>query len=128
MKPIQIIAEIGKIETQTDGLKLVVYTNEASPEDLAELIRMKGKQGMMLFKPNLENFSDDDIKDLPEPKEFPQQKSLSERLRNVLWVYFTENGGKKENFEVFRAQQMEKFIQQVKDKLPEKWRDSFSKA
>lgn len=117
---VQVVAEITKIETMTDGLKMTVRTNEVAPDEMAILMTLKNKQGNMLFAPASHQFSDADIQDLPEVKaEFKGQPSPSERLRNVLYVYFTKMGGKPQNFEPFRVKQMETFIQQIKDKIPE---------
>lgn len=117
---VEVVAEITKIETMTDGLKMTVRTNEVAPEAMAKLMSLKNKQGNMLFAPAKHQYTDADIQDLPEVKaEFPNKPSPSERLRNVLYVYFTKMGGKPQNFEQFRLKQMETFIQQIKDKIPE---------
>lgn len=67
-------------------------------------------------------FSDTDIKesDIPdEPIEFEGQKTLSERLRNVLFVLHEKQGGQAEDFESFRNKYMEKLINKIKEKVSE---------
>jgi hypothetical protein len=51
-------------------------------------------------------------------KEFPNQKSLSERLRNSLYRLW-EAKGKQGDFEDYRRRYMEKFIESVKAKIDE---------
>lgn len=56
--------------------------------------------------------------DVPEEMvEFKGDKSDSQRLREVLYVYWEQKSGKKQTFEAFRKVQMSKFIQLIKDKL-----------
>lgn len=118
MKPIQIIAEIGKVETQTDGLKMVVYTNEASNEDLALLIGSRGKQGMMLFKAeDVSPFSEGEIQDIPEVKVESDQKTPSERLRAIIWQIWNHNTNQKQPFDLYYIGYMDKLCEGLKEKI-----------
>ena len=56
--------------------------------------------------------------DVPEEVvEFKGDKSDSQRLREILYVYWEQKSGKKQSFETFRKIQMDKFISLIKDKL-----------
>jgi hypothetical protein len=60
--------------------------------------------------------------DVPdEISEFKGEKSLSERLRNTLYVYWdkVEKDKNANPFESFRKIKMEQFINAIKDKIPE---------
>jgi hypothetical protein len=64
------------------------------------------------------------IKELDVPEEimeFKGEKSLSERLRNTLYVYWdkVEKNKKSNPFESFRKIKMEQFINTVKEKIPD---------
>jgi hypothetical protein len=68
-------------------------TSELPSEQAAILLPLLNVTGTLAFKRG--DFTDAEVDDLPEPKpEFAKQKSPSERLRNVLFVYFTQQGGK----------------------------------
>jgi hypothetical protein len=113
---LKIPSTISKVSTLSDGsIRLVVDTQELQPSDKAELMGLHNRMGWMLF-------SDTGIKesDVPtDPIEFPNQKSLSERLRNALWVLHEKKGGTPEDFETFRHRWMESVIMKVKEKISE---------
>ena len=119
-KPFYIIAEMSKVETLADQcLKFTFRTNEVSPESLAEGLQLHGKQGWLVFK--AEEIQAEDIADLPEPEPMPGEKHPSQRLRATLYVLWEQAGGNnrkdKKTFEQFYREQMERFIEAVKDKL-----------
>lgn len=94
-------------------LRITVDCEEMPAEQEAELFKLRNEYGWFGFEK-----ADILTMELPkEPLEFNSQKSLSERLRNVIFVYHQSKGGKPEDFEIFRAKQMEKIIQQYKDLL-----------
>jgi hypothetical protein len=72
------------------------------------------KFGWVVFSPT-DTISDEDIPD--EPIEFEGQKTLSERLRNVLFRLHEAQGGKPEDFEAYRVKIMESLINKYKSKL-----------
>lgn len=118
MKTIQIIAEIGKVETQVDGLKMVVYTNEASNEDLALLIGSRGKQGMLLFKADdVQKFNEDEIKDLPDVQVEPGEKTPSQVMRNVIYRLWEANTNQKQPFPDYYKAYMFTLTEKVKEKI-----------
>ena len=103
---------ISGIRTLADrSIRLTVDCQEMPPDAEAELFKLRNTPGWFAFKE-----SDVEAFVLPdEPAEFAGQKSLSERLRNALFVLHQKKGGKPEDFELFRKQQMERIIQYVKD-------------
>ena len=112
---LKIPSQISKVETTSDKcLKLIVHTTqELSPSDEAEVFQMKQKIGWLVFSDV--NIEETDIPD--EPIEFEGQKTLSERLRNVLFRLHEKQSGKPDDFEAYRSRVMEKLINHYKAKL-----------
>jgi len=109
-------AQISKIETTSDGgLKLTIHTQELLPTHKAEVMELHNKIGWFLFSET--NIEASDIPD--EPIEFEGQKTLSERLRNALYVLHEKQGGKSEDYEAFRNKYMERLLTSIKNKISE---------
>lgn len=112
------LAIISKVSTMADGgVRVQADTNELTPENAAALMGLHRQFGTFAFLPEGKQVDEKELQ--IEVKEFPNQKSLSERLRNALWVLHEKRGGKKEDFELFRTKYMEKVIDQVKQKIDE---------
>jgi len=113
---IQIPSYIHKIETTTDkGLKLTVYTQEISPETKKDLFELLDKLGWLVFA--TAKVEPEDLVNLPEIKpEFRDDKTPSQRLRAILFVYWEQNGSKG-NFDDFYKDYIEKIIENIKGKL-----------
>lgn len=106
----------GIISLKDRGLKFSVWTQELHSKDKLTLLDNERKAGWFLFSPTGEIKAED----IPlEPIEFENQKSLSERLRNALWVLHEKRGGKPEDFELFRHKYMEHVIGKIKEKISE---------
>jgi hypothetical protein len=112
---LKVPAQISKVETTSDKcLKLIVHTTqELKSSDEAEVFQMKQKIGWFVFSDV--DITEDDIPD--ETIEFEGQKTLSERLRNVLFRLHEKQNGKPEDFESYRVRIMEKLINSYKAKL-----------
>jgi hypothetical protein len=112
-----IPSQIVKVETMSekDCMKLTLHTNELSPTQKAELMGFHNQFGFFAFAVK-EVISEADIPDEPLP-EFAGQKTLSERLRNVLFLLHKKQGGKPEDYEFYRQKVMEKLISHYKEKL-----------
>jgi hypothetical protein len=115
--PIQIPAVLDVLRTLSDGsIKVTFSTREMKPEDAAVVLGYRQTEGWLLFKPA--PFEDGDLVDIPESvPEFVGEKSLSQRLRNVLfrnWEYRSDGS----DFETWRKKEMERIISHYKDKLP----------
>jgi hypothetical protein len=95
------------------GMKVVINTQELTPNDKAELMDLHNKIGWFVF--SAVGIKEEDIPD--EPIEFEGQKTLSERLRNVLFRLHEKQNGKPEDFESYRQNVMTKLINHYKAKL-----------
>lgn len=114
----QTIAEVQKVETMAKGLKVVILTSELPPEQMSCIFGLIDKQGWFLFKES--SIKPDEVKDLPDI-ENDGKKSLSQRLRAVIHVYWEQSGGLKRadgrTSEEYYKFYMEKMIDAVKQKL-----------
>lgn len=96
------------------SVKLSFDTGEMGPDEIMTLMALEGSEGWICISPN-----ETDL-EVPKEKAEVKTKSASERLRNVLFVLWkqeTAAGRVIGTFETFRGDQMEKIIQQVKDRL-----------
>lgn len=115
-KAIQVVATIDKVSTMGDrSLRLQITTDvELPPEEETLIMQLRQRRGWFVFAEAEEDLKVPDIK---LDTEAGETKSPSQRLRNSLFVYWNENTAKKQTFDDYYKQQMEKFINIVKDKL-----------
>lgn len=110
----QCPAVIQGISTLRDRtLKLSVYVSkEITGEEKTKLFDFEQKEGWFLFSENPLQ-----PKDVPKENAIVEKnrKSLSERLYNVLYVYYNQNYSG--NFEEWRQKEMERLINAYKEKL-----------
>ena len=112
---LKVPSTIHKIETMSDGgLKLTVYTQELDPTDEAEVMKLKRQLGMFVFSVT-EQIKESDIPDVKV--EFANDKTPSQRLRNVLFRAWEQDNGGYKDFELYYRNKIEKFIDFVKEKL-----------
>ena len=115
----QVPSTINKIITMSDGgLRLYVDTQEISTDEKALVFSLHKKLGWFVYKEA--EIVEQDIIDIPdEMQEFKNEKSSSEILRNRLYVYYTKTFGKKEGFETWRRNEMDKigihYLNKIKD-------------
>jgi len=98
------------------SVKLSFETRELITEETLSLLSLEGSEGWLCFAPNQEEIK------VPDTYAEIDEKSPSERLRNVLFVWYkqeTEAGRYIGIFENFRKERMEKIIEGVKSKLKE---------
>ena len=95
------------------GLKITVKTQELVSSDKAEVMELHNKVGYFVF--SVTGIKEEDIPD--EPIEFEGQKTLSERLRNVLFRLHEKQNGKPGDFESYRQKVMTRLIDHYKAKL-----------
>lgn len=106
---------VDKLETLKSGdMKIVLESGELQPEAAAELLGMMNKQVFACFKPTAISPEDLDIKDVAV--EFKGDKSPSQRLRSVLYVYWQKNKPTAD-FQTFYDRKVEEYIKLVKEKL-----------
>ena len=113
MKAVQFPALLQKIATRVDGSIIVTLeTQELSGADMAELFSYRNALGYVTFTPNA--VSDVSV---PETHVDDNSKSPAQRLRAVLFVMWTQSGKKIDTFEMYYNVQMERILNQLKEKL-----------
>lgn len=109
----QIEAILDGVTPRKDGgCSLRFVTNEVSKADKVMLMEFYGSFGWCLFKANSHQETD-----IPKDNAVRDTgMSPSQRLRSVLFVMWKQLGENGE-FEAFYTQQMERFIDKVKENL-----------
>lgn len=117
MKPFQCFADIDGLSTRLDGaVKIVLSTQELNPEAVASLFELRGKSSYVAFVGAVPAKVEDI--EIPESEpEFPNEKSPSQRLRNVLFILW-EQTKPPQDFEIFRRAKMEALIEYFKKQIP----------
>lgn len=114
MKAVQFPAQLQTLTTKVDGsIKISLETQELSGQDMAELFSYRNLLGYVTFTPNLESRID-----VPETPVEDNSKSQGQRMRSVLYILWEQQGKKKfDTFAQYYDVQMERMINQLKDKL-----------
>lgn len=108
---------IKKITTLKDkSLQLTVETQEVDSETKTYLFDLHDSYGFMLYFKNAPNPEEVEIPEGNAPTFGEKEKSPAQRMRNVLFVWWKQQG-EQGDFEVFYRQQMEKMIDHFKGKL-----------
>ena len=111
----QTASQIEKIETRSDNtIKLTIGTQEITSDQASKLFELKQKLGFFFFAEKPISVDDIDIPDFVS--EFKGDKTPGQRLRAVLYVLW-EQKGKQGTADDFYKQQVERFIDAVKEKL-----------
>lgn len=111
-KPIQLSGIVSSMSLRKDkSLRVGFVTQELTEIERNEALKYYDTFGYILFKP--EEFNDSDI-----PKGNPEKKgkSMSQRLRHVLYRYW-EQTNTEQTAEQFYREKMENIIDMVKKKL-----------
>lgn len=115
MTKILLPATINPPRLRKDGSASVSFdTRELDASEIFTIMALRHGEGWLVFAPNK-----DDI-EVPEESAEVDEKSPSERLRSVLFVWYkqeTESGKFIGLFDTFRKEKMEKIIEGVKSKL-----------
>lgn len=113
---LQVPATIEGVSTRKDKtIKVVLGTQETDPDTMAGLMGLHDKLGWFMFAENAFTETDIPVENAPE---FKEDKSPSQRLRSVLWVYWDQCTDKKQSFNNFYDSWVEKKIREVKELLP----------
>ena len=112
---IQLPAIIDGVSSKKDrSLTIKLGTPELNPQDTAQLFNLANSQVWIAI-------ADEVVTELDIPDtipEFKNEKSLSERLRNVLYVYWKQQKQDTyKDFESFRKMTMERLIAMYREKL-----------
>jgi len=114
-KKIQFPAIVDGVTKKKDGtLKLILGTPELSPNETAHIFELGNQQIWAAFDETALTVDDLDIPEITP--EFESDKTPSQRLRNVLYVYW-EQQGKVGDFNDFYRKKIESFIEHIKTKL-----------
>lgn len=108
-------AQITNIKTMARFIRLTIDTQETlTPAQKAEMFDLYERVGYFFFldQPNTQIKTDD----LPEIQLEDGEKSPSQRLRAVLFIFWQQRG-LKDDFELFYRRWMERMIEQVKQQL-----------
>ena len=94
---------------------------EQSSDELIGMDELMGSNGVLYFKDS-GNLTKEEVKELDNVEIEVEGKTKSQRLRNVLYVYYQTKDCSKQgvvfkSFNEFYADEMERIIQHYKDKL-----------
>ena len=114
MDLIQVPAQVVGMNPKADkSWKLVFETRELMGEEVKLLVDTFQGEGWLVFKPNSDGVA---VEEVPKDIADSGAKSQSKRLRDVIFVYWKQQGGKGD-FETFYRVTLEKLIDYVKSKL-----------
>lgn len=114
----QVPSVIQSLRSLADGTwRITIDCQEMPPEQELEVLKLKKKQGWFVFKEN--EIKEEDIPKEKAP-EFKNDKTPSQRLRAVLYIYWKESTNQGKPFNIFYDEWMEKKITEIKEHLPEK--------
>lgn len=109
---IQLPAQINPPRLRKDGSASLSFdTRELNAEELMVIMGMRNSEGYLCYASN-----EDEI-EIPEGKAEIGLKSPSERLKNVLYVWYKQEVEKNNYvglFETFRKDRMESIIESIK--------------
>lgn len=115
MLKITLPATINPPRLRKDGSAAISFdTRELTAEEIFTIMSLRHAEGWICFAPNEEQL------EIPETPAEVDEKSPSERLKAVLYVWYkqeTEAGRYVGLFETFRKERMERIIEGVKSKL-----------
>lgn len=109
---IKLPAYLTGFSSKSDGSAGIRFsTQELSADDFSLLKQNLNEYGWLVFRPN--EYKEEDM---PSEDAEDAEKTPSKRLRASLFVYWKQKG-EHGDFEQFYRENMEKFINVVKDKL-----------
>lgn len=118
MSKLLLPAQINPPRIRKDGsCSLSFDSRELTAEEYMMILGNRNCEGWLLFAPNLDEVNENDI---PTEKAELDEKTPSQRLKSVLYVWFQQeisSGRYVGTFESFRRDKMEKIIETIKGKL-----------
>ena len=104
-----------RLKDKSVSIQLITSLEQTTPEFM-EVDELVGKEGLVYF--STKAISEEQIKEIDKVDLKPiEGKSLSQRLRDVLYVYHVQNGGSEKTFKDYYAKSMESIIQRFKNQL-----------
>jgi hypothetical protein len=118
-KLITFNCQVETIQSRKDNtLKIILGTQELT--EGGKLFPLQNKLCTIGIVAN-DSLTQEDIDLLQSSKlgidDIPNSKSQSQRLRNVLFIYWRQNDGGYSDFNLFYQNRMDKIIDQIKSKL-----------
>jgi len=116
MKAFQCFVEMEGIQTRRDGsIKIILGTQELSPENALQLLELRNKQVYSAFLETPVKLEDVEV-----PKQEPEfnEKTPCQRLRSVLFIWWKQQFPDME-WESFYRNKMELYIDAIKGFLNE---------
>lgn len=108
-------SQINPPRLRKDGSASLVFdTRELTSEEIFTIMSLRHSEGWLCFSPNEEDL------EVPEENAEVEEKSPSQRLRSVLFVWYkqeVDSGRFTGLFETFKKEKMEKIIETIKGKL-----------
>lgn len=109
-------AIVDKLSTLKDGsVNVTVSTQELSPSKAAELFELRGKLATIYISPAEITNKEMHLIDTMEP-DLPG-KTPSQRMRNVLFVLWKQDGEGYKDFPQYYEAKMNKFIEELKNNI-----------
>ena len=103
------------VKSMARGWRIFIDTQELTEVQAMNLMKLKGKYGIVLFAPEKSNVTVEDI-DLPDfSPEFKTDKSPGQRMRAVIYRIW-ERTDRKINFEIFYKTKMDSLCEWLKSK------------
>jgi hypothetical protein len=115
IKALQVQTVIGSVSSRKDkSLRLSVTTPELSTTERAKFMDMQGVLCETLFQP-----ADVPFAEIDKVETDMDQKSPSQRLRNVLYILFKQNPEGHDLFPAYYNHKMEGILEHLKGKIDE---------
>ena len=116
MTPFIAPATITGVRSLSDkGASVTFHTQELPHIERAKLMEYHNEFGCLAFKPSEGVYEELKVAELPDVKR--EGKTTSARYRAVIFVFFTQQGGKPEDFNPYYEKWMERKIEEVKNML-----------
>src|SRR5210317_1083834 len=110
-----ILSSYSSLQDRT--LKITFETNEPTPEQLTGIAVNQQQFGFLAFKKDAFKQAEKDVLDGLESEYQDTGKTKSQRLRNVLYVYWQQDNKGYKSFEHYYDYKMENIIEHFKSKL-----------
>jgi hypothetical protein len=111
-----IAATIDTLRSRKDKTwSITIGTQELTPQQASEVMKLNGQLCSVAFK--FSDFAPDETELLESINPDLETKSYSKRLRNSLYVWFSQDSQGFKDFPSFYAHFMELYVNNVKSKL-----------
>lgn len=116
MKGILIPIQVENIQTRKDNtIKIVLGTQEMSEGNAGKLFAMNNKYGFAHISPA--DISQSELNEVDQLNPELEGKTQGQRIRNVLYILFTQNNEGHLDFDAYYKAKTEKIIEHLKTKI-----------